>query len=203
MRIKPSAIDMIQIKPAEDNHREAIAFCIAEGFERDFSVFSKDTDRVASALAPGIRTENFYVAEQDGEVIAVTGISDCAGRAVYTDRKAYQKNFGWLKGWLAKIVLKPEFESSLQFPPTTGFIEFVAVRKTCRRQGIASLLLRESMNKSSYEEFVLDVIAENTPAKHCYEKIGFRPFKSEKKRNGYTKMFMRCSRKDITIFSRI
>lgn len=184
----------INIRPARANEREAIAFCIAEGFERDFSVFSKDARRVADALAPGIRTEKFYVAEQGGEVVAVAGISDCTGRAVYTDWKSYRKNFGLLKGTLATLVLKPEFEGRLEFSPVTGFVEFVAVRKTHRRRGIASQLLKESMEQSAYEEFVLDVMTENTPAKCCYEKIGFRAFKSEKKRNGYIKTFMHYSR---------
>ena len=84
------------------------------------------------------------------------------------------------------MVLKPEFEGCLRYPPTTGFIEFVAVRRAYRRRGIASLLLRESMEQSAYEDFVLDVINENTPARCCYEK-----------RNGYTKTFMRCNRQIV------
>ena len=187
----------ICIRPAQANECGAIAICIAEGFERDFSVFSKDTGQVINALVPGIRTRRFYVAEQSGEVIAVAGISDCTGRAVYINWKAYRKNFGLLKGTLAKMVLKPEFEGCLRYPSTTGFIEFVAVRRAYRRRGIASLLLRESMEQSAYEDFVLDVINENTPARCCYEKIGFQPFKSEKKRNGYTKTFMRCNRQIV------
>ena len=189
----------ISIRPARANERATIALCIAEGFERDFSVFSKNTRRVTNALISGIRTERFYVAELDGEVVAVAGISDSTGRAVHTDWRAYRKNFGLLKGALAKLVLKPEFEGRLEYPPTTGFIEFVAVRKAYRRQGIASLLLKESIKQSVYEDFVLDVIAENISAKGCYEKIGFREFKSEKKRNGYTKTFMRCNRQTVIV----
>ena len=35
----------IKIRQAEENDREAIGYCIAEGFERDFSLFSKDIDK--------------------------------------------------------------------------------------------------------------------------------------------------------------
>lgn len=172
----------IKIRQAEENDREAIGYCIAEGFERDFSLFSKDIDKVTASLVPGIVPHRFYVAEQGLEIVAVVGISDCTGRAVYTDAKALRRNFGFWKGMLAKLVLKPEFEGRLPYSPTTGFIEFVAVRKAYRRQRIASLLLKEGMTKAGYQEYILDVMAENVPAKNCYEKLGFRTFKSAGKK---------------------
>lgn len=170
------------IRLAEENEREAVARCIAEGFERDFSLFSKNINKVTAALMPGVMLHRFYVAEQGEEIVAVAGISDCTGRAVYTDAEALRRNFGFWKGMLAKLVLKPEFEGRLPYPPTTGFIEFVAVRKAYRRQGIASLLLKEGMAKAGCEEYVLDVMAENASAKSCYEKLGFRAFKSAGKK---------------------
>ena len=138
---------------------------------------------------PGVVPHRFYVAEQDEGIVAVAGISDCTGRAVYTDAEALKRNFGFWKGLLAKLVLKPEFEGRLPYPLTTGFIEFVAVRKAYRCQGIASLLLKEGMAKAGYQEYVLDVVAKNASAKSCYEKLGFREFKTAGK-----KVFMRLGR---------
>ena len=131
----------------------------------------------------------FYVAERGQEIVGVAGISDSTERAVYTDARALRINFGFWKGLLAKLVLKLEFEGRLPYPPTTGFIEFVAVRKVYRRRGIAFLLLQESMVKAGYQEYALDVMAENVSARNCYEKLGFHAFKSAGK-----KVFMRLER---------
>lgn len=180
----------LHIRKATESDRCSIAICIAEGFERDFSFFCKDTEKVVKALVTGIRTERFYIAEIGAEAVAVAGISDHTGRAVYTDYYALCKNFGWIKGIFAKLVLKPEFERTLPYPSDTGFIEFVAVRKSHRRQGIASVLLRESMRMAAYQEYILDVIAENTSAMKCYQKLGFREFKRSKKQNRYMKIYM-------------
>lgn len=181
----------IDIRPGREDERRDIAQCIAEGFERDFSFFCKDTDRVAAALSPGIHPTKFFVAIQGKEIKGVTGISDCTGRAVSTTYRAYRKNFGWLKGTFAKLILRKEFDKPLFYPPTTGFIEFVAIRKIFRRQGLASLLLKESMKQAGYKEYILNVIEENTPALKCYSKLGFQSFKKIKKRNGYTKNYMK------------
>ena len=52
------------IRPAEPEDRDALARCIAEGFERDFSILCKDIGKTARALAGGIQTQRFFVAEQ-------------------------------------------------------------------------------------------------------------------------------------------
>lgn len=185
------SVKNLLVRKATGNDRYSIARCIAEGFERDFSFFCKDPERVANALAAGIRTNRFYVAETGNEVVAVAGISDCTGRAVYTDCHALCKHFGRIKGLFAKLVLKPEFEHPLSYPSGTGFIEFVAVRTSHRRQGIATCLLRESMRMAAYQEYILDVIAENVSAMNCYRKIGFQEVGRSRKRNKYTKVYMK------------
>ena len=70
----------------------------------------------------------------------------------------------------------------LSYPVTTGFIEFVATRKTIRRSGIASMLLQESMRKAGYKEYILDVIEENHPAVNCYRKLGSSVLRRQRKR---------------------
>ncbi len=181
----------ITIRRACENERSFIALCIAEGFERDFSFFSKKTESVAKALGPGIHPEKFYVAACGEGIVGVAGISDCSGRAVSVDGRACRKHFGWLMGTVARLVLKNEFESPLPYPPGTGFIEFVATRKAFRRRGVAAALLKGSMRQAGYGEYVLDVIEENRPAVACYVGLGFQCFEKKKQKNGYTKMYMR------------
>lgn len=181
----------VVVRPARDDERIAIARCIAEGFERDFSFFRRNVEAVAKALEPGIRPQKFYVAVQGAEIVGVAGISDALGRAVHTDTRSYRRHLGLEMGTVAVLVLKREFERQLPYPPTTGFIEFVATRKRFRHQGVASGLLREGMRQAGYAAYVLDVMADNHPALSCYAKLGFRGVDSGKERGGRVKVLMR------------
>lgn len=69
------------IRKATEQDRYAIALCIADGFEKDFSVLSKDNRKIASAIATGLKIDKFYVAETDGKIMATMAISDSYGRA--------------------------------------------------------------------------------------------------------------------------
>ena len=191
----------INIRQADENDRRDIALCIAEGFKKDFDVLCKNTQTVAAAISTGIQISRFYVAESENEVVGVLAISDCSGRAAVTDITSYKENFGFIKGNIANFVLKEEFESSLDYPPTTGYIEFVAVRNTHQRKGIATSLLKESMRLSSYDDYVLDVTDVNIAAIRCYSALGFREFKRVKekhsKQKGFSaKIYMRYQKKE-------
>ena len=190
----------INIRQANENDRCDIALCIAEGFKKDFDVLCKNTHTVATAISTGLRISKFYVAESENEVVGVMAISDCNGRAAATDIAFYKKNFGFIKGIIANLVLKEEFESALDYPPTTGYIEFVAVRNAHQRKGIATFMLKESIRQSSYEDYVLDVTDVNTAAIRCYSAIGFYEFKRVKekhsKQKGFSaKIYMRYQKK--------
>ena len=181
-----------------ESDRYDIARCIAEGFEKDFSVLCKNPDKVAAAIANGLNLATFYVAETNGAVTGVMAISDCNGRAASVDNISLKKHLGLIKGWIGAMVLKEEFEGSLEYPETTGYIEFVTVRKDFRGKGIASLMLKESMTTSKYREFILDVTDVNTNALGCYQRLGFREFRrvEEKhaKQKGFgAKIYMRYS----------
>lgn len=185
----------MNIRKAEKSDQEGIALCIAEGFKRDFDLLCKDTKKVAKALSLGIQTDKFYVAEAENKIVGVAGVSDCTGRAVKTDTVAYIRNFGLLKGLLAKLVLKGEFEKPLKYPASTGFIEFVAVRRSEQRKGIATKLLKTCLLTCSYQEFILDVISANAAAFSCYTNLGFKEFKRISEKHGhkeaYEKILMR------------
>ena len=136
---------MVHIRKAKETDRNNIALCIAEGFEKDFSIFCKDNQKVADAIAAGLNLERFYVADINGTIAGVLAVSDCNGRAARAEKVSLKKHFGFLKGVISTFVLKEEFEKQLEYPVTTGYIEFVAVRKKYRRQGIAATMLQESM----------------------------------------------------------
>lgn len=191
---------MIHIRKASETDRDNVAMCIAEGFEKDFSILCKDNQKVADAIVLGLNMEKFYVADVDGNVAGVLAISDCNGRAAKVEKVSLKKQLGLFKGIIGAFVLKEEFEKQLEYPVTTGYIEFVAVRKKYRKQGIASTMLRESMLLTNYQDFVLDVTDINEKAIRCYSSIGFEEFKriTEKhgKQKGFNeKIYMRYCRK--------
>ena len=180
---------MIHIRKASETDRDAVAMCIVEGFEKDFSILCKDNQKVADAIANGLNMEKFYVADVDGNVAGVLAISDCNGRAAKVEKVSLKKQLGLFKGIIGAFVLKEEFEKQLEYPVTTGYIEFVAVRKKYRKQGIASTMLRESMLLTNYQDFVLDVTDINEKAISCYSSIGFEEFKRIPEKHGKQKGF--------------
>lgn len=189
------------IRKATEHDRYAIALCIADGFEKDFSVLSKDNRKIASAIATGLQIDKFYVAETEGKIMATMAISDSYGRAARVDKPSMRKYLGFLKGLIASTVLKEEFEGQLDFPTGIGYIEFVTVRKEYRRKGIAMLLLKESMELSGYQEFILDVTDINTTAIQCYLQFGFKeikriPEKHAKQKGFHAKIYMFYSTKN-------
>lgn len=179
----------IQVRPAAEADCGAVALRIAEGFEKDFSVLCRENRTVADAIASGLNLERFYVAEIEGDIAGVMAISDCSGRAARADEKALRKHLGFVKGTIGRLVLKEEFEGKVDIPVTTGYIEFVAVRKKFRKQGVATALLRESMEMSGYRDFVLDVTDVNENAIRCYQKLGFAQFKRVPEKHAKQKGF--------------
>lgn len=180
---------MAIIRRATEIDRNVVALCIAEGFEKDFSILCKDTRKVANAISTGLNIDRFYVADIDGEIAGVLAISDCTGRAAKADKASLKKHLGFIKGVIGAFVLKEEFEKTLEYPTTTGYIEFVAVRKEYRRQGIATVMLKESMLLANYQEYVLDVTDINSNAIRCYTNIGFAEFERIAEKHGKQKGF--------------
>lgn len=50
---------MVHIRNAKEKDRNNVALCIAEGFEKDFSVLCKDNQKVANAIATGLNIKGF------------------------------------------------------------------------------------------------------------------------------------------------
>lgn len=184
--------------------RPAIAFCIAESFEKDFAHLSNDSQKVAEAIASGIQIDKFYVVKVEDSIVAVMAISDALGRAIRTNLGAYIKSFGLIKGIIAKLMLRSELEKKLDYPITTGYVELVAVRKEFRHRGIATDMLQSAMEMADYDDFVLDVTDVNLPAIQCYINLGYQEFQRVKvryaKQKGFNeKIFMRYKKTTTSI----
>ena len=80
---------------------------------------------------------------------------------------------------MAGIFLKKEFETSNEnFPPNTGFIEFVGTAPKFRGRGVASHIIQHIIENTPSNEYVIEEVADtNTPAMRLYEKLGFEEYR--------------------------
>lgn len=59
-----------------------------------------------------------------------------------------------------------------------GYMSMLAVRRDCRRKGLAALLVQESVRRLrqlAFSSYLLEVYKTNAPAIRLYEGLGFRP----------------------------
>ena len=168
---------MLTVRKAREADRRVLVSCLLEAFESDFSPFLKQfgEDFVVQFMEKVMVLDRFYIGEVDGELVGTLALTSANHRAVSVDRKELRKSFGRLKTFFLALAFK-EFEEVLPFPETTGFFEFVAVKKSFRRQGIASQMMSRAMKITSYKDYVLDVKDSNASAISCYQKLGFKEF---------------------------
>lgn len=182
-------MDNVIIRAAKEEDRFKIALVIAYGFEKDFVFLNKDMTKIANIIQNGIHIDKFYVAMLEDTIIGVTACTDCYGRAIDVDKKAYKKHLGFIKGMIATLVMKEEFMKPLNYPKTTGYIECVTVDINHRGKGIAGIMLKYIFENLKYNEYILDVTDININAIHCYEKLGFKEFNRIKEKHGKQKGF--------------
>ena len=165
--------DEVVVRPAADEDRDTMATVIVHAYRRDFSRLARNPDTMAAALATAIDVERFFVAERHGQIIGTIACTDRTGRAMRIDTAAFQRRLGRIHGLVAARILKSQFESALDHPAATGYLEFVAVAETARRQGIATILVDGVIAQTHYPQYDLEVTDVNTAARDCYVKIGF------------------------------
>ena len=162
------------IRKANEDDRAQIARTLAYSFERDFSGLTKDLERVVKVIENGINPERYIVAEQDGKIIGITGCADCTGRAVSPTKKVCRKYFGFIRGSIAYRVLYAETFGPLNYPATTGVIDFVGVLEEARGKGIAKAMLGKTVDSNpQYSEFILNARDNNDRAIGIYKRFGF------------------------------
>lgn len=166
-----------QVRKAKESDRFNIARTIANSFKKEFSILTKDMERIAHAFEHGIDISRFFVTEQDDKIIGIIACTDCTGRAVKVNKKECTKHLGFIWGLICFKIFSNEFMFPLKYPITTGYIEFVGVLERARGKGIAKEMLNEIINyNSQYNEFILDVYDVNIPAQKSYIDFGFVEF---------------------------
>lgn len=182
---------MQKIRQAKESDKKAIVDCIINAFQKDFSGFINQVGRekVQGFLEDSLKIENFYLIENEKEIIWVLALSNIKGRVMYNAKKAAQKHFGFLIGWLMYIVNFREFEVNYCDSEDVGYIEFVGLKQKFQGQGFASSLLRKVISDTNYKTYLLDVVDTNAAAINCYSRLNFVEIKREKVRFSKSKGF--------------
>ena len=179
----------LRVRRAVASDRPAIASVIAHAYRHEFSTLSRNMDSITAALTPGVEVGRFFVADRGGDVIGAVACTDHTGRAMRVTAADWRRHLGLVRGELAARILAPQWMSRLDYPPGTGYIEFVAVAERARRQGIATQLVEGVIAHTHYTDFELEVTDVNTPARDCYRKIGFVDGKRKKEKFARIKGF--------------
>ena len=80
---------MEKIRQANESVKGAIVDCIINAFQKDFSGFINQVGRekVQSFLEDSLKIENFYLIENEKEIIWVLALSNIKGRVMYNAKK--------------------------------------------------------------------------------------------------------------------
>jgi 8-oxo-dGTP diphosphatase len=179
----------VTVRAAVEADRAAIASVIVEAYRHEFATLSRNMDNVTAALKPAIEIDRFYVADRGGDILGAVACTDHTGRAMRVRTVDWRRHLGNVRGALAARILARQWMSQLDYPATTGYIEFVAVAERGRRQGIATNLVEGVIAQTPYTGYELEVTDVNSAARDCYRKIGFVDIKRVNERFGQFKGF--------------
>lgn len=159
--------------------REQMSIIFADGFTQWLDYFSKDKNTIAKAFAHMFVLDQFYVAAAGDEIAGIASCTDCKTLAVRLNAKYLRKHLGFIKGTIAGIAVKKEFEQLSNNPPAdTGSIGFVGTSSKFRGQGAASQIIRHIIENTPYHTYLIEEVADtNHAAMNLYQKLGFQEYK--------------------------
>ena len=159
---------------------DKISKIFVDGFYQWLLYFSKDKKKLMNAFSHMFNTDIFYVALSDGQLCGIAACSDGKAKSIHLEKRKLQKHLGLVKGTIAYVFLKREFEEK-QYPfpiePDTGYIEFVATSSEYRGKGVASEIITSIFRETPHTNYVLEVADTNHKAVSLYTKLGFKEFK--------------------------
>lgn len=169
---------------AEQGDREVAqaAAIFVDGFYNSLRYFSKDREKLASAMVHALVREQFFVALEEGQVLGIFAYSAGQKRAFRFQRAELQKVFGWFKGSLFYSLVRRELEKPLHLAEGQCYFEAVATAKQARGRGVASQLNHELVSRLGYDDYILEVVDTNAAAIRLYERLGYVEFKRKPQR---------------------
>lgn len=179
MQLEDNTFEVVRADKTDIDVRNQMAQIFADGFIQWLEYFSKDKNVIAKAFTHMFVLEQFYVAKVDNKIAGMVACTDCTTPSVRLNKKELRKYLGFVKGSIAGIVLKKEFESPFKNPPEdTGSIEYVGTASEFRGKGVASQIIKYIFDNTPYSEYIIEEVADtNIPAMNLYKKIGFEEYK--------------------------
>jgi len=185
--------------------RLQMGMIFAEGFYQWLQYFSKDKEQLARAAAHFFDLNQFFVALDGDTIVAIVACTD-GRKPIALDKQILRRELGFFRGWFAYVMLMRNLiNQSYPFPlnPETGSIEFVVSSTKYRRMGSTYGLLAYVMETMPYEDYVLEVVNNNTSAIRLYEKLGFveiqRVAEKDAKRAGFEyRVYMKRSGGEVS-----
>lgn len=179
MQSEDGKFTIVKADKADIDVRTQMSKIFADGFSQWLDYFSKDKNKIAKAFAHMFVLDQFYVAIANDKVVGMTACTDGKVLSIRLNKRELRKHLGLLKGSIAGIVLKKEWEAPFEnFPPNTGSIEFVGTAIEFRGQGVASQIVRYIIENTPYNDYVIEEVADtNIPAMKLYKKLGFEEYK--------------------------
>ena len=179
MQLEDNKFTVIRADKIDIDVRNQMSRIFADGFAQWLGYFSKDKEVIANAFAHMFVLDQFYIAIVDNKVAGMVACTDCKNLSVRLNKRELRKYLGFVKGSIAGIVLKKEFESPFENPPKdTGSIEYVGTTSEFRGRGVASQIIKYIFDNTPYSEYIIEEVADtNIPAINLYKKIGFEEYK--------------------------
>ncbi|MEG0774608.1 GNAT family N-acetyltransferase [Clostridium sp.] len=170
---------VIRADKLDFNVRDQISEIFAEGFTQWLVFFSKDKNIIAKSFAHMFVLDQFYVAVTENKVAGMVACTDCRTLSVRLNKNELRKHLGFIKGSIAAIVLRKEFERAFKNPPPeTGSIEFVGTASEFRGKSVATQIINYIISNTTYVQYLIEEVADtNTPAMNLYKKLGFKEYK--------------------------
>lgn len=171
-----------KIMPAlPDALRAEAADLYIEAFWPKFSpILRHGRARAVRLFAPTLRLDRAIVAVDGDRLLGLAGFKDADGAFLDTELSDLQRAYGWLGG-LWRGVAFGLFERKPK--PDELLMDGIAVRPEARGAGVGTALLAaiEAHARAQAKTTIrLDVVDTNPQARRLYERVGFKPVRTER-----------------------
>lgn len=164
-----------------DALRAETADLYLEAFWPKFApILRHDRARAVQLFAPTLRRDRAIVAVDGDRLLGLAGFKDKDGAFFDAELSDLQRAYGWLGGLWRGLAFSL-FERKPK--PDELLMDGIAVRAAARGTGVGTALLEaiEAHARDSGKTTIrLDVVDTNPKARRLYERVGFKPIRTER-----------------------
>ncbi len=151
-----------------------------DSFGHMFKDFTEDTKALQECFEKSLITSMIYVALDNDKVVGFIAVSTNKSRVLNFNTKAFVKHFGRIRGNIFCVQLNMIMGKPAVKNDNECYIDFAAVDKEYRNEGVATILFNYVHENETYDEYNLDVLSKNENAIKLYEKLGYEVIKVKK-----------------------